>query len=850
MPLPLFPVGRAARQLLASRLFTATAVLTIALGIGGTTAIITLTDAIARRSLPVPDPERLYRIGGADDGRLEGGPQGRWGFFPFSLYERLRGAAPEFADITAFDWGRTLSVRRERTEHAARLLHSEYVTGSYFTTLGVGAFAGRVFTPDDDRAAAAPVVVLSHHVWREAYGSDASIVGASLTVEGHPFRVFGVGARGFFGDTRRADPPDLWIPLQHEPMIAGAGSLLRQSVSPWLFAIGRLRPGASVAGLPPRLSETVRQWIRTEAEYPASWMPGILSHLNEQTVAVVPAGAGMALLPEQYGSSLRILFAACALVLLVTCANVANLQLARAAADRAQTAVRLAMGASRLQILAEALTGSVLLALAGAVVGIPVAIGTARLLIALAFRGASYVPVATTPSIGVLGVTAALALVTGVSFGAAPAWLATRTDPIEALRGGGHGTSAHGSRTRSLLLLVQATVSVVVVAGSLMLGRSLANLEHRDVGFPLDGRVTVNLNRVPAGYPPPRLSALYRDVEERLVRLPGVHRVGLALYNPLTSNWGETVYVAGHPPMPRAESGASWDRVSAGYLQTLGTPLLRGRWFTSSDNEAAAPVAVVNESFVQRFFRRDENPIGQRFGIQGPENAGTLRIVGVAGDATFARSGLRTSGRPMFFVPLAQYVSYRSDEQKTIEALSHLAEGILLATDAAPASLEPLVRSTLASADPNLTIASIGTMRQQIELALDREQAVTTVAELFGVVTLLLAAVGAYGVTACMVARQTKDIGIRMALGARRGRVVGFVLARAFRPVAAGLVVGVPLTVAVVRLMASQLYGVSFRDPFALTVAAGSLAASTCLAVLVPAARAAAIPPVSALRAE
>ena len=845
-------VRYALRQFWSSRVFTAAAVLTLALGIGGTTAIFTLIHAVMLRSLPVGDPASLYRIGDGDDCCVEGGPQDRWGMFSFPLYERLKAETPEFEQVTAFQaGGARVSVRREGVDPAARPLRSEYVTGNYFSTLGIGSFGGRVFTPDDDRAAAPPVVVLSHHAWQNTYGGDASVVGSTMIVQGHPFTVIGVTPPGFFGETLRGDPPDLWIPIHQEPLIDGADALLRQSVSAWLRVIGRLKPGASVDGMAPRLTGVLRQWMQHDSGYPANWMPDVIRMLPKQVIRVVPAGAGVGEMKEEYGRSLQILFAVCALVLLIACANVANLLLARAVARRAQTAVRLAIGATRRQIVAQALVESVLLAVAGGIAGLVVAMGAARLLLALAFANSHVVPISTRPSFAVLAFAFGLALVTGVVFGAAPAWLATRTDPVDSLRGSGRSTSDHSSPARKALLIVQATLSVVLVAGATMLARSLNKLEHQDFGYEIQNRVVVTLNRPPASYTQPRLAALYRNVEDRLNGLPGVEGAGLALYNPLTDNWGEMILVAGHPaPKMNEQSGASWDRVSASYLQNLGMTVLRGRAFTAADNETAPPVAVVNEAFVRRFFKSDEDPVGQHFGIDLPENAGTYRIVGIVRDAKFAGFQLNRPARPMFYVPLAQNVDYRNELMKRIEVSSHFIRGILLKTTVPIGTLEPQIRNALSAVDPNLTITSVRTMQQQVQLSFDQERAVASLAGLFGVVALLLAAVGLYGVTAYSVAQRTNEIGIRMALGADRGKVVDLVLRGAFRRVVAGLVLGLPLAVGAGRLIAAQLYGVSFWDPLALGVAAVSLAACAFFAALIPASRAASISPMNALRAE
>jgi predicted permease len=841
----------AVRQFRKSPVFTAAAVLTMALGIGGTTAIFTLIHAVMMRSLPVSDPARLYRVGEGDDCCVEGGPQDRWGMFSFPLYERLKAEAPEFEEVAAFQAGGARQSVRRQSEMVASPLHSEYVTGNYFSTLGIRAFGGRVFTSDDDQPGAPPVAVLSHHAWQTRYGSDPSVVGATFSVEGHPFTVIGVAPPGFFGETLRSDPPDIWIPLQQEPLINGDGALLHQSVAAWLRMIGRLRPGASIAGMAPRLTGVLRQWMQYDSGYPANWMPDVIRMLPKQVINVVPAGAGVAVMKEEYGRSLQILLSVCGLVLLIACANVANLLLARAVGRRSQTAVRLALGATRTRIIAQALTESILLALGGGLAGLLVAMAAARLLLSLAFHSAHFLPISPLPSLVVLAFSCGLALVAGVIFGAAPAWFATRTDPAEALHGAGRSTSDHSSFARQGLLILQATVSVVLVAGATMLARSLNKLEHQDFGYQVPGRVVVALHNPPASYSEAQLAALYRELEDRLNHLPGVRGSGLALYNPLTNNWGELIYVAGHPaPKMSEEAGASWDRVSSNYLQNLGVAVVRGRAFTTADNETTALVAVVNEAFVKRFFKTGEDPVDQHFGLDFPENSSTFRIVGVVRDAKFAGFALSKPARPMFYVPLAQTVPYKQDLMARVELQSHYIGGILLLTDAPTGTLEPLLRRTLAELDPNLTIVSVRTMQEQIDLSFDQERAVASLAGLFGLVALLLAAVGLYGVTAYTVAQRTNEIGIRMALGADRAMVVQLVLHGAFKRVMVGLLLGVPLSIGAGRLISAQLYGVSSWDPFALAVAASALATCAFFAALIPATRAASISPMSALRIE
>ena len=496
-----------------------------------------------------------------------------------------------------------------------------------------------------------------------------------FVVEGHPFTVIGVTPPGFFGETLRGDPPDIWIPVQQEPVIAGDGALLHQSVGAWLRVIGRLRPGASTAGMAPRLTGILRQWMQHDSGYPANWMPDVIRMLPKQAINVVPAGAGVAEMKEEYGRSLQILLGVCGMVLLIACANVANLLLARAVARRGQTALRLAVGASSRQIVGQALAEAILLAIAGGIAGLAVAVLAGRLLLALAFRGSHFLPISALTVAA--GPRVRLCSSPGdghrLRRGSSLVCHAERI-PLEALRGAGRSTSDHSSLTRKALLIVQAALSIVLVAGATMLARSLNKLEHQNFGFLTEGRVVVSLNRPPATYTRPQLASLYRRIEEGMNRLPGVMGSGLALYNPLTDNWGELILVSGHPaPKMSEEAGASWDRVSADYLQNLGVTLIRGRYFTRSDNETTEPVAIVNQAFVKRFFRNDEDPLAQHFGLDLPENAGTFRIVGIVRDAKFAGFALRRPARPMFYVPLAQNVPYQgcADEESRVAEPLH-----------------------------------------------------------------------------------------------------------------------------------------------------------------------------------
>ena len=839
----------AIRQFRRSPVFTITVVLTLALGIGGTTAIFSLMHDVMLRSLPVTDPGSLYRIGSGTACCVEGGPQNEWGLFSWPLVQRLQAAAPEFEEVTAFQaTTRQYSVLRPNRDRVPKVLRGEFVTGNYFSVFGIRPFAGRLFSRTDDTASAVPALVLSHRSWQIDWGGDAAVIGSVAVVQGAPFTVIGIAPPGFFGDTLRSDPPDFWLPLQQEPLISGRDSLLRQSITAWLRTIGRVKPGASTAGMDARLTATLRHWLEHESGYPAAWMSEIRRMIPRQNLRVIPAGNGVEVMREEYGRSLVILLSVCGLVLLIACANVANLMIARGMARRSQTSVRLAMGASRRRLISQSLLESILLAVAGGLAGLVVAEGAQRVLVALAFSGAVHVPFTTGASLPVLGFAFGLSLLTGVIFGVAPAWLATRHDPAEALRGANRSTRDHSALPQKALLVVQAALSVVLVAGATMLTQSLANLERQDFGFRNDGLLTVRVNPPPSSYSQDRLRSLYRDVQDRLHRIPGVERASLALYAPLTDNWGELIFIDGRPPAQLNEnSAASWNRVSPGYFETVGQPVLRGRGITEADTERTENVAVVNEAFVRRFFPKEE-PLDKYFGLDLPEYARTFRIIGVVRDAKYTEP--TRPARPMFFVPLAQSVQYKEEILQMVDSRSHFIGAALVRSRLQPGQLEPLLRKAFADTDPNLTVVNARTMNEMIGLVFDQQRAVASLAGLFGLVALLLAAVGLYGVTAYTVVQRTAEIGIRMALGADRRGVLRLVLLGAFAITGIGLLLGIPLAVGAARLISAQLHGVTSWDPIALAVATTALGMSASVAAAIPALRAAAIEPMKALRTE
>jgi predicted permease len=840
----------ALRQMRLSPVFTLTAMLTLALGIGATTAIFSLIDSVMLKSLPVTDPARLYRVGSGMNCCGQIGPQKEWGIFPYTLYQRIAAAAPEFEQTAAFEaWHSDFSVRRADSREPAKPLRSEYVSGNYFATLGIQPFVGRTLTQADDQPAAVPAAMMSHRVWQQEYGSDPKIIGSTFVLDGHPFTIVGITPPGFYGETLRSDPPELFVPLQQEPVLAGQNTVLKAPLA-WLRVIGRLRPGAKTDGMAARFTTITRDWLVSElgAEYP-QYLEQLKKVLPTEKVNVVPAGGGVAEMKAGYTSSLRILMVVCGLVLLIACANLANLLLARGSARGTQAAVRLAMGATRARLIRQSLTESVVLAVMGGVAGIAIAFAGVKLIVALAFHSAHFVPIDATPSLAVLGFAFAMSLLTGLLFGTAPAWFASRTNPAAVLHGAGRSTRDGRALPQKALVVVQATLSLVLLTGAGLLTRSLMKMTHQNFGFETDHRVSLRVNAPFSGYAPEKLDATYRALRERLERIPGVQKSALAMYSPFTNNWDAMVARQGQSIDPNADNGSSWDRVSAGYLEMMGQKIVRGRSITEQDTASTPNIAVVDESFVKKFFRPGEEPIGARFGMNDAQYSGMYQIVGVVRTANYTDP----SGHwrmPLLFVPLAQRGHYNTAMSQMIEDRSHLIEAVVLELRGSMESLEPQVRRAFAEVDSNLTLVSIRTMEQQVADKMDQERSISQLTALFGILALVLAAVGLYGVTAYGVERRTGEIGVRIALGADRLNVVAMVLRGAFIQVFIGLLIGIPASIACARLIASQLYEVKGWDPIALGGSVMALALCALVASLVPARRAAKINPVRALRVE
>src|SRR5215475_1611235 len=552
----------ATRQLQKAPGFTTTALITLALGIGATTAIFTLVHQVMLKSLPVAKPGELWRIGDKDRccnwGGYTQGDDGDFALFSWEAYQHFRAHTPEFADLAALQAGNaSLGVRRVGSQAPLDTRNGEYVSGNFFRTLGVQPWIGRLLTDEDDKEGAPPVAVMSYRIWQEKYGSDPSVVGAGYTINGLPFTVIGVAPPGFFGAKLAGwGMPEFWLPLTAEILIDGKDGQkprLKTAQTNFLDLLGRVRPGTDTKALESKLKVELSNWL---ASHVPDMDPGEKALWQQQTLHLVPGDAGVTALRSNYREGLKLLLIAAGCVLLVACGNLANLMLARGLKDRAQTSIRVALGASRRRIVRRSLVECVTLAAIGGALGIFVAYAGTRLIMHLTIENPhSYVPVSALPSIPVLLFTLGISVLTGIVFGIAPAWMTSHADPVEALRGANRSVGSGRTWAQKSLVIGQAAMSLVLLSSAALLGRSLRNMQHQDFGFETQGRYIAWINTTLSNYKPEQLEPLFRQINDRLRQIPGVRMVAPALYAPMTGDsWNEGIRIEG-----RAEPGAKED---------------------------------------------------------------------------------------------------------------------------------------------------------------------------------------------------------------------------------------------------------------------------------------------------
>ena len=837
------------RRLRRSPGFATTAILTLALGIGATTAIFTLAYQVILKSLSVDHPDQLYKVGKEIECCVDGGLQDDWRIFSYDLYRTLRDQTPGTEGMAAVQAGSTTVSARRKGESAAQPLNLRVVSGNYFTVLGVKPFAGRLMRPEDDREGAPAVAVISHAIWKSKFHGDPSIVGETVMFTGHPVTIVGITSEGFLGDRNTGDPAGVWLALAQEPTLQPERKLYTLPNSHWLDILVRIRNPKTVGSVESAIKVELLRWVRTNRD-PAS--RDTEEKIAKQTTELAPANDGINNLRDDYEKSLTMLQMIAGFVLLIACANLANLMLVRGVARRQELSVRTALGASRVRLIREMLTEAVVLSLLGGALAMAVAYAGVKGILALAMRGVEIDPLSASPSLPVLGFALGVSALTGILFGIAPAWIASRANPAEALRGANRSTGHEGPLQRALVIL-QAALSVGLLSTAGLLILSLQRLEKQDFHFQTKGRLIAFIDPQATGYRYEQLDGLYRQIDQTFAGIPGLHDVAYATYGPMAfNNWGTGVSIDGGDP--NAQYNASFDAVSPRFFAAIGTRVLMGRTFTESDTATSAHVAVVNQTFVKKFLD-GKPPIGAHFG-QDRSMKGEFEIVGVVDDAKYGDPAAQT--RAMFFTPMSQLTNFDTlvasqtlrDQSNKNERFKHYASNLIVRYDGDAAAATAEVRRALQQINPEMVIDQLTTYDDQVSNYFTRQRLVVRLTSIFGVLALILASVGLYGVTAYGVARRIPEIGLRMALGADRASVVRLVLRGAAIQTASGLLLGVPIALLAGHYLESQLYEVKGINVPTLATACVVLALSALIASVVPARRASSVEPMQALRTD
>ena len=820
-------------------LFTAAAVLSLGLGIGANTAVFTLLDQLVVRLLPVKQPERLVMIWPA--GPVMGSEDGeRAVSYPMCEDFQRRARAFDFV-FCRFDQQVAVEVHGS-TERA----DGELVSGNYFQALGLGPALGRVFSPEaDDRVyKGQPAAVLSYRYWIDRFGGDSGVVGKKILVNHYPLEIVGVAAPGFSGLDPAASP-QLWIPIQMKPLMTPGQDDMGSRRAHWVQVFARMKTGYTVETARASLQPLFHQLLEQEAQEPEMRRLSAYDRARflRQPVEVETAAKGYSGMREQYSTALVVLMAMAGLILLVACSNVASLLLARALGRQKEIAVRLAIGAGRKTLMAHLLVESALLSLAGAALGLASAGWATRALLGMLPGGGTSLLLRAEPDLRILTFGVGVALVTGLIFGLAPAIHGTRLDILSALKDTGSAVSGSrgAARLRKALVTAQVTLSFLLLAGAGLFSRTLINLQDTGTGFRSIGTlVTFQVDPARLGYSVPRIRGFYEDLQRDIRAIPGVQSAAYAVVPVLSGDfWGWPISVEGHQAKDGENMQAHANVISPGYFRTMGVPLLEGRDFNEQDrfngSHAGAPSgAIVNRAFAERFFG-NRSAIGRHIGSGAGMEKPAIPIVGVVENALY-ESPRRGVPPQVFFAQLEAPVPLRAH--------------FYVRTAASPATVFPALRHVVATLDPTLPVNDMQTLSAQLDETLSTERLIAALSAVFAALATVLAALGLYAVMAFVVARRTREIGIRVVLGAGRGAVARTVLREAGWMAAIGIAIGLPAAVVLGRLVQSQLFGLTAYDPLTLAFAAGALAVAALAAGYIPARRAARVDPMVSLRFE
>src|ERR1700722_7427247 len=815
------------RLLLLNPGFALVAILSLALGIGANTAIFQLLDAVRLRTLPVQHPEQLAIVKIGNFESASGSFTSRYPQITNPQWELIRAQQKGFSGI--FAWSpEQLNLARGGEVHQANVL---WVSGDFFDVLGVKPEAGRLLNSSDDHRGCSGAAVLSDSFWRSQYGASSDVFQKSLTLSGHPFDIVGVTPPGFFG-VEVGRTFDVAIPICVDPIVRGENATLDGRTNWWLALMGRLKPGWTLERATAQL-EAISPAL-FEATLPPKFQASDAKFYLAYKLKAFSAENGFSDLRSDYSNPLWMLLAIAGLVLLIACANLANLMLARASAREKEIAVRLALGASRGRLIRQLLSESLLLAVAGAISGILLARVLSGVLVAMISTQSDTMFLNLAPDYRVLGFTAALAVLTCILFGLAPALRATKSSPASAMRASGRGLTANRERfgLRRILVVTQVALSLVLLVGALLFVGSLRNLLTVDAGFRQNGILVANLSFGSLNLPVSNRIEYRRQLVEKIRAIPGVFSAAHTRITPLSgSGWNQTIFIDG-----KKKGGSSLNRVTPGYFATLGTLLVAGRDFDSHDVPGGVQVAVVNEAFAKKYYD-GANPVGKRFGFEGDKGEAppVFEIVGMVNNTK--NYELREDLKPIAFFADAQ------------DNRSNQSANVVVRADVPLASLIPAIKRSVAEISPEIDV-DFHPFKTQILDGLLRERLMATLSGFFGALAAVLAVIGLYGVISYMVARRTNEIGIRMALGANGGGIVRLILREALLLLGIGLVVGAALALAAARTASSMLFGLKPYDPATLAFAITTLAFVAIAASYIPARRAASVDPMVALREE
>ncbi|HSB12439.1 MAG TPA: ABC transporter permease [Blastocatellia bacterium] len=812
--------------------FTAVAVLMLAMGIGANTAIFQLINAVRLRTLPVKNPQELFEARIVDMTRARGSWSSWHATATYPLWEQIRDNQQSFSSVFAWATDRWVNLA---SGGEARFAQTLWVSGDFFNTLGVQPILGRGFTDEEDqRGCGSPRTVISYSFWQREFGGDPSIVGRTVKLEGHPFEILGVTPASFFG-LEVGQSFDVALPICAQPVLFGEDARLGDGTHWWLSIVGRLKPGWSPEQASASL-DAISSGVFAKSLTPNYPAEDVKSYLAFKLTAV-PVGSGVSQLREEYGNPLWLLLAIAGLVLLIACANLANLMLARASAREREIAVRLALGASRARLIRQLLVESLLIASAGAALAVLIAGDLSSFIVSFVSTEGNPLFVALETDWHVVAFTTGVAILTCALFGLTPAVRVTRLSPNDVLKAGGRGLTANRERfgLRRVLVVSQIALSLVLAVGALLFSRSLQKLMTLQVGFQQDGLLVMYVNPGDMKIPPDRRLSYKKELLDRVRSVPGVEAAAETNVIPLSgSSWSNKVWMEGSEPEQGTNSYISV--ISPAYFETLGTTLSAGRDFDERDALNSPRVAIVNESFARQF-TNGTNPIGRRFWVEAtPSDPKTLyEIVGLAKDAKYR--DLREDVEPVFFRPMSQNEHAGEFTQ------------LVLRSSSDPAMILPAVKRAINEINPAIVVTS-GVFRSQVENSLLRERLMALLSGFFGLLALLLACIGLYGIMSFTVAGRTNEIGIRVALGAEPRDVMWLILRETLVLAGAGVAVGLIAALGITGLASSLLFGLSPVDPVSICLAVLVMLGVAVVAGYIPARRATKVDPMAALRYE